>query len=53
MQARRTRRAVLASPMWRSQAEAEGLTLLEADSTTGYYGVCLNNPGRSSPTMRG
>ena len=25
--------------MWRSQAEAEGLTLLEADSKTGYFGV--------------
>jgi len=27
--------------MWRSQAEAEGLTLLEADNTTGYFGVVL------------
>ena len=25
--------------MWRSQAEAEGLTLLEADNKAGYYGV--------------
>ena len=27
------------SPMWRSQAEAEGLTLLKADNKTGYFGV--------------
>ena len=25
--------------MWRSQAEAEGLTLLKADNKTGYFGV--------------
>ena len=35
--------------MWRSQAEAEGLTLLEADNKTGYFGVCLSLPGRSKP----
>ena len=35
--------------MWRSQAEAEGLTLLEADTKTGYYGVRLANPGRPKP----
>ena len=35
--------------MWRSQqAEAEGLTLLEADNTTGYYGV-YHHPGRHKP----
>ena len=28
--------------MWRSQAEAEGLTLLKADNTTGYCGVTYN-----------
>ena len=35
--------------MWRSQAEAEGLTLLEADSKTGYFGVYLNKPGKPKP----
>ena len=34
--------------MWRSQAEAEGLTLLVADNATGYLGVC-HLPGRSKP----
>ena len=38
--------------MWRRQAEAEGLTLLEAENKTGYYGVSLDKPGRSSPTRR-
>ena len=28
--------------MWASQAEAEGLTLLKADNTAGYFGVCLS-----------
>ena len=35
--------------MWRSQAEAEGLTLLEADNTTGYFGVNLAKPGQPKP----
>ena len=35
--------------MWRSQAEAEGLTLLKADNTTGYFGVHLHQPGRTKP----
>ena len=35
--------------MWRSQAEAEGLRLLEADNKTGYFGVCLNNPSKPKP----
>ena len=35
--------------MWRSQAEAEGLTLLEADNKTGYFGVYLTSPGRPKP----
>ena len=30
-------------------AQAEGLTLLEADNTTGYFGVHLNNPGQPKP----
>ena len=34
--------------MWRSQAEAEGLTLLKADNTTGYFGV-NHQPGKSKP----
>ena len=35
--------------MWRSQAEAEGLTLLEADNKTGYFGVYLKQPGTAKP----
>ena len=34
--------------MWRSQAEAEGLTLLQADNKTGYYGV-YHQPGQPKP----
>ena len=34
--------------MWRSQAEAEGLTLLKADSKSGYFGV-RHNPDRPKP----
>ena len=34
--------------MWRSQADAEGLTLLEADNKAGYFGVC-HLPGRPKP----
>ena len=34
--------------MWRSQAEAEGLTLLKADNNTGYFGV-QHKPGRAKP----
>ena len=35
--------------MWRSHAEAEGLTLLKADNKTGYFGVCLDKPGQPKP----
>ena len=35
--------------MWSSQAEAEGLTLLKADTKTGYFGVNLHKPGRPKP----
>ena len=35
--------------MWRSQAEAEGLSLLEADNKAGYFGVSLNKPGQPKP----
>ena len=35
--------------MWRSQAEAEGLTLLVADNKTGYFGVHLTYPGQPKP----
>ena len=35
--------------MWSAQAEAEGLTLLVADTKTGYFGVTLNNPGHPKP----
>ena len=31
--------AVSASPMWRSQAEVDGLTLVKADNKTGYFCV--------------
>ena len=34
--------------MWRSQAEAEGLTLLEADNKTGYFSV-YHKPGYPKP----
>ena len=34
--------------MWRQQAEAEGLTLLKSDNTTGYFGVVLQ-PGHPKP----
>ena len=37
------------SPMWRSQAEAKGLTLLKADNTAGYLGVRLSKPGTPKP----
>ena len=37
------------SPMWRSQAEAEGLTLLKADNKAGYYGVKLAKSSKSKP----
>ena len=36
--------------MWRSQAEAEGLTLLEADNKAGYYGV-HHQSGRHKPYL--
>jgi len=35
--------------MWRSQAEAEGLTLVEADNKAGYFGVYLKKPGKPKP----
>ena len=35
--------------MWLSQAEAEGLTLVEADNRTGYYGVYHAHPGHLKP----
>ena len=31
------------------QAQAEGLVLRVADNTTGYFGVCLANPGYPKP----
>ena len=41
--------AVLAVSMSRSQAEAEGLTLLKSDNKAGYYGVHLTKPGCPKP----
>ena len=35
--------------MWRSQARAEGLTLLVANTKAGYFGVCLVHPGQPKP----
>ena len=35
--------------MWRSKAEAEGLTLVEADNKAGYFGVRHNPQARSKP----
>ena len=40
----------LTSEEARQQALAEGLTLLKADSTTGYFGVC-HMPGRLKPYL--
>eukprot|EP00964_Phaeocystis_antarctica_P004671 scaffold2522_cov59-Phaeocystis_antarctica.AAC.1 len=37
--------------MWSAQAAAEGLTLLVAENTTGYFGVNLNQPGRPKPYL--
>ena len=36
--------------MWRQQAEAEGLTLLEADNKTGYFGV-THHPDHTKPYL--
>ena len=35
--------------MWSAQAQAEGLTLLVAETKAGYYGVCHNQPGTPKP----
>ena len=37
--------------MWRSQAEAEGLTLLKAENKTGYFGVYLDSRGQPKPYL--
>ena len=39
----------LTSEEVRQQAQAEGLTLLVADSKAGYFGVTLNKPGQPKP----
>ena len=39
----------LTSEEARQQAQAEGLTLVVADSKTGYFGVSLNQPGKPKP----
>ena len=46
-----SRRVLTISPpeMWSAQAQAEGLTLLVAENTTGYFGVYLNNTGQPKP----
>ena len=43
------RAAALTSEEARQQAQAEGLTLVVAENTTGYFGVYLANPGQSKP----
>ena len=42
-------RAPLTSEEARQQAQAEGLTLIKAENKTGYFGVCLSNPGKPKP----
>ena len=37
--------------MWSAQAQTEGLTLLVADNTTGYFGVYLTHPGYPKPYL--
>ena len=39
----------MASEEARQQAQAEKLTLLVAENTTGYFGVRLDKPGLSKP----
>ena len=39
----------LTSDEARQQAQAEGLTLRQAESKTGYFGVCLAKPGQRKP----
>ena len=48
------RRVLTISPrdMWSAQAQAEGLTLLVAENTTGYFGVQLNKPDQPKPYQR-
>ena len=52
-QAAAAKRAAAAAPLTseeaRQQAQAEKLTLLVAENTTGYFGVYLNKPGRPKP----
>ena len=44
--------SVMRSEEARQQAQAERLTLLVADNTTGYFGVC-HQPGRPKPYQAG
>ena len=39
------------SDVARQEAQAERLTLLRAENKTGYFGVCLNNPGKPKPYL--
>ena len=38
--------SLLSSEEARQQALVEGLTLLKAENSTGYFGVCLDHPGK-------
>jgi len=54
--AKRAAAAVAAPPTLTSkevrlQAQVKGLTLLKADTKTGYFGVNLNKPGRPKPYL--
>jgi len=52
-QAAAAKRTAAAAPLTseeaRLQAQAEKVTLLVAENTTGYFGVCLGRPGLSKP----
>ena len=54
-QAAAAERAAAAPPLTseeaRQQAQAEGLTLVVAENTTGYFGVYLTNPGYPKPYL--
>eukprot|EP00964_Phaeocystis_antarctica_P060975 scaffold36400_cov50-Phaeocystis_antarctica.AAC.1 len=41
----------LTSEVAKQQAQAEGLTLVVAENTTGYFGVYLDKPGKPKPYM--
>ena len=52
---RQTRKPCVApcwrSPMWRSHARAQGVTLLVADNKTGYFGMYLDQRAKTKPYL--